>query len=37
MIREYSAKNQVENTGKQKISNVELKILGKQKTCLKDL
>ena len=37
MIREYSAKKQVENTGNQKRSIVEVIISGKQKTCLKDI
>jgi hypothetical protein len=37
MIREYSAKKQVENTGNQKRSIVEVSISGKLKTCLKDI
>jgi len=37
VIREYSAKKQVEKEGKQKRSVVELSILGKLKTCLKDI
>ena len=37
MIREHSAKKQVENTGNQKRSIVEASISGKQKTCLKDI
>ena len=37
MIREYSAKKQVENIGNQKRSIVEVSISGKWKTCLKDI
>jgi hypothetical protein len=37
VIREYSTKNQVENAENQKRTIAELNILGKFKTCLKDI